>query len=351
MKRISLILLSLVLLGAGCAGLGGTKSIGADGGIFKTTDAGSTWTQVAAVPTAQGMGTLSTTDVLNLELDPTDKFVLYAGTRESGFVFTEDSAASWRLPRQNALRNGSVFAIEVDPSDSCTFFAAKGNRLYRTENCGRTFDDETYVETRAGVTIVQIAMDWYNKGTVWIGLNNGDVLRSADDGKSWKSLLKTGVEISEIMLNHKDSRQVIVSTYKNGMQRTTDGGEHWNQVDGSLTKLTGSSRVYALSQTSDGSVLVAATQYGLLRSKDFGATWEPLTLLTAPGQVTIRTAAVAPKDPNVIYYATQGTFYRTADGGATWQTQKFPSARVPRAFVIDPDDASVLYVGVAASIE
>lgn len=350
MKHLSYLVLLLVFLGAGCLG-GGSKNTGADAGVFKTADAGTTWTQVAAVPTAQGIGTLATTDVLNLEIDPSDKFVLYAGTRANGLVSTEDGAASWRLPRQSVLRDGTVFNVQVDPNNSCHIYAAKGNRLYETQNCGRSFEDESYVETRGGVTVAQIAVDWYNKGTVWIGLSNGDVLKSIDNGKSWRSVLKVGEEVSEIMLNNKDSRQVIVSSYTIGMQRTLDGGDEWRKVEGGLSSFSGSARVYDLSQTADGGVLMAATQYGLVRSKDFGSTWEALNLLTTPGQVTIRSVGVASDDPNTIYYATPGTFYRTNDAGQTWQTQKFPSARVPRAIVVDPDDAAVLYVGVAAEIK
>lgn len=350
MKRLSYLLLTLVLLGAGCADFGG-KSKTPDGGVFKTADAGTTWTQIVAVPTSQGMGTLATSDVLNMELDPADKFFLYAGTRGNGMVYSEDAGASWRLPRQAALRDGSILNVEVDPANSCVAYMAKGNRLYKTTNCLRTFDDETYVETRAGLLITQVAIDWYTKGTVWIGLSNGDVLKSTDDGKSWKKVLKMADEISEIVLSNKDSRQVIVSGYKNGMQRSTDGGDHWEKVEGNITKLTNASQVYAFSQTNDGGTLIAATQYGLLRSKDFGMTWESINLLTSPGQVLIRAVAVAPKDSNIIYYATPGTFYRTSDGGQTWQTQKFPSTRIPRALLVDPDDSSVLYVGVASPAE
>ncbi len=350
MLRLSTILFSLVLLGAGCWNLSSKNTL-PDGGVFKTVDAGSTWTQVVSVPTSQGMGTLATSDILNMEIDPSDKFFLYAGTQGNGLVYTEDGALSWRLPRQEALRDGTVMNVEIDPGNSCVAYIAKANRLYKTSNCMRTFDDETYVETRAEIFIVQIAVDWYTKGTVWIGLNNGDVLKSTDDGKSWKTVLKMGDTISEILLSNKDSRQVIVSGYKKGMQRSVDGGDQWEKVESQMKELTKASYVHALSQTKDGGTLIAATQYGLLRSTDFGLTWEPMSLLTSSGQVLIQAMAIAPKDPNIIYYVTPGTFYRTSDGGQTWQTQKFPSRREPRALLIDPDDASVLYVGVTTPKE
>ncbi len=352
MKRLPVLLLLVTLLGAGCPSLGGgTKAKVADGGVFKTADAGKTWTQVSAVPTVQGMGTLGTSNVISMEADPKDKFFLYVTTRDNGMLYSEDGAISWRLPRQAALRDGTIQGVEVDPSDSCTVYIAKGARLYKTSDCMRTFDDEVYVESRGGIRIQQIALDWYAKETVWMGLSNGDVLKSTDGGKSWKTMLKINKEISEILMSQKDSRVMLISTFDSGVQRTTDGGDHWEKLEGVFTEFPNASRVYGITQTKDGSVMLAATQHGLLRSKDLGSSWESMNLLTSPGQLTIRAAGIAPKDPNVIYYATPSTFYRTSDGGQTWQTQKFPSSRVPRALLVDQDDASVLYVGVATATE
>ena len=266
-------------------------------------------------------------------------------------VYTEDGAVSWRLPRLTSLQDGMIQDIEVNPSKSCEVYVAKGEKLFKSTNCMRTFDDETYVETRAGIVVSQVAIDWYTQGVIWIGLSNGDILKSVDDGASWKTVLNMGGEISSILLSSKDSRQVIISSINKGMQRTIDAGDHWEKLDSQLKEFSGANQVFALTQTIDGGLILAATKYGLLRSTDDGASWDALSLLTSPGQVVIYTVAVAPKDPNTMYYATPGTFYRTSDGGQTWQTKKFPSTRIPRAILVDPQDASVLYVGVAAPAE
>ncbi|MBI4713822.1 hypothetical protein HY771_01390 [Candidatus Uhrbacteria bacterium] len=341
----------IILLGAGCSQLGGKGSKAPDGGVFKTTDAGKTWATANVVPTAQGIGTLATTNVINMEMDPQDNGVFYLGTRESGVLYSDDIAASWRLPRQVALRDGVVFEVQVDPFDRCTVYIAKGSRLYKTTDCLRTIDDETYVETRAGVNVVRIALDWYTQGTIWIGLSNGDVLKSIDAGKTWKSVLKLGKEVSQILISNKDSRQIIVASYTLGFQRTSDGGDHWEKYDGDTARLTGTQIVYGLVQNKDASVTLATTKYGILRSMDFGLTWEPLKLLTSPSQVIIRAVGISPKDSNTIYYAVNSTFFTSTDSGKTWQTQKFPSTRIPRTMIVDPKDPAVVYVGVAEAAE
>lgn len=350
MKRLSLIALSLVLLGAGCFG-GSTSTSGTDGGVFKTTTAGQEWGQVVVVPTAAGIGTLATTDVLNIEMDPQDKSYLYLGTRQSGMLYSENSGASWRQPLLPALKDGLIYNVQVDPSDVCTVYIAKGPRLYRTDDCMRSFDSETYVDTRAGVSVVQIAVDWYNTKTIWIGLNNGDVLRSGDSGRTWTNVLKTGNEISGFLISNADSRQVLVSTFKDGIYKTTDTGTTWVEMDGGLKDLKKSRSVYSMIQSNNSGTVIASSQYGLIRSSDFGSTWEAIPLLTSPGQVTIRAVAMNADDPNTLYYAAGSTFYKTLDAGITWDTERFPSSRVPRSILVDPDDSSVLYIGVATSTD
>lgn len=352
MKKIFFITLAvIVLLGAGCSQFGGKGSKAPDGGVFKTTDAGKTWVTANVVPTAQGIGTLATTNVISMEVDPQDIGMFYLGSRESGVLYSDDATASWRLPRQTVLKEGTVFAVEVDPFDRCTVYIAKGSRLYKSTDCLRTIDDETYVETRAGVSVVRLALDWYTQGTIWIGLSNGDVFKSTDAGKNWKSVLKLGKEVSQILVNNKDSRQVLISSSTLGFQRTSDGGDHWEKYAGDASKLNGAQLVDSLTQNSDSSIVLAATKYGILRSKDFGLNWEPLKLLTSPGQVLIRAVGISPKDANTIYYAVNSTFFHSSDGGQSWQTQKFPSARIPRTLIIDPKDPAVVYVGVAEAIE
>ncbi len=350
MKRHYILGLSLILLGAGCLG-GGSSSSGSDGGVFKTVDAGEEWSQTVVVPTAAGIGTLSTTDVLNIEMDPQDNNYLYLGTRSSGLLYSEDAGASWRQPRFSALADGLIYKVEVDPTDVCKVYVAKGSRLYATDDCMHSFDSEVYVDNRSGVSVVQVAVDWYNPRTLWIGLSNGDVLKSGDSGRTWTTVLKTTEEISGFLIRNSDSQQILVSTFTQGIYKTTDGGENWEELDGGLSKLKQSDRVYSMVQSEDSGVVIAASVYGLARSTDFGETWEAIPLLTSPGQVTIRSVAIDAENPTTIYYASNATFYRTTDGGTTWDTEKFPTSRVPRALLVDPEDPQVLYIGVATASE
>ena len=345
-SKLALLLGSIALVGAGC--FGGGSYGGNDGGAFKTVDAGAEWTQQVAIPSAKGVGTIGGTDVIALEMDPQDNLAIYAGTLANGLLYSLDGATSWMQPRDAGLKEGTISAVEVDPTDACVVYVAKGQRLYKTDDCLRTFDSEAYVETRAGVTIAEIAVDWYNPMTVWIGMSNGDVLKSEDGATTWATSVSTKKNVTGLIVSNADSRVVLAATESDGFYKTIDAGATWTQIKDELKEFKNAAKVSALVEDETGGTVMAATAYGLVRSKDFGNTWEALQLLSSPGQVDIFAIAMNPKDTNELAYAAGTTFYRSADGGVKWTTTKIPTTRVPMALVVDPTDTSVAYVGVAA---
>src|SRR3989339_1092102 len=260
MKKLLFVFLPILLMGAGCfGGSGGTS--GNDAGVFKTTDAGKLWTQAVLVPTAKGIGTLATTNVLSLTMDPQDSMVLYASTRNNGMLYSEDGAASWRQPKQKVINTGTVYDVAVDPKDVCTVYVVTERKLVGTNDCFRSLNEEMYLENRGDATISHVEVDWFNTNTLWLGLSNGDVLKSENRGGDWRTIKKLNKEISQILLSNADSRMILLSSYSAGIERSTDGGETWDKVE--LPKGTRSPEtVYNLTQNPDASVVIASTVHG-----------------------------------------------------------------------------------------
>ena len=343
--RISffLLLAGLVLAGFGC-GSGSSSQI--DAGVFISVNGGEDFEQSSLVLTSQGLGTLASTDVSVLEMDPQDEQVLYVGTPKRGMLYTEDGGQSWMRPRTEALKEGMIRDIEVDPSSTCTVYVAKDQRLYKTQDCGRSFDSEAYVETRSGVNVGRIAVDWYNPLGVWIGLTNGDVLKSEDAGETWRMVVSADSAVTDILVSNADSRVVLVATEKDGCLKTSDSGANWISVEQAMDDYKNADRVYGLAQTKDAGTVIASTGYGLLRSTNAGNSWETIPLLTSSGEVVIRAFGIAPEDANLLYYASGATFYRSQDGGSTWTTSKIPTTKSAYALVVDPTDASRVYLSI-----
>ncbi|HBP00357.1 MAG: hypothetical protein UU48_C0001G0155 [Candidatus Uhrbacteria bacterium GW2011_GWF2_41_16] len=332
--------------GAGCLNLGGTKSQQGvkDGGVYKSIDGAAKWSQSVAFPSAKGVGSVGTTDVLTMTFDPSDTKTLYMGTKENGLLFSYDNGVSWQYPGDSQLKEGGVRSIAVDPADICTVYAVSGTRLYKTETCSRRFQS-VYQEARSGVSPRRVALDWYQSDTVYLGLSNGDILKSTDRGVTWLTLFTVKGEVTQLVVSHKDSRILLVGT-GGGLFKSVDAGVTWTKMEEALKPFKEGEDIFSLVQSEDGSIILAATKYGLLRSKDVGDSWEAVKLVTAPGQVIVRAVAMNPTDPQTIYYATSSTFYTSIDSGVTWKTQKLPSSRSASILLVNPEHPEVIYLGV-----
>jgi photosystem II stability/assembly factor-like uncharacterized protein len=100
---------------------------------------------------------------------------------------------------------------------------------------------------------------------------------------------------------------------------------------------------------------IAAVNGGVWRTTDTGHTWEPIFDDQDTGSVGA--IAVAPSDPNIIYVgsgeglqrpdlATGNGFYKSTDAGKTWRHLGLPDAQQITAILVDPNDASRVFVAV-----
>lgn len=352
-KSLLVASLSLVLVGAGC--LGGTKAPTGVGGVYGSINGGKTWTAMNSLPLASGVSTISGADVLVLERDPSNSNIIYAGTKENGLLLSFDGAKSWQRPPEDKafdlLRTGAVLDVEVNPKDPCTYFVLKTDRLMKTDTCGRTFNTEAYKEGRKNEKLTAMALDWYNPQSVWLGSTAGDIFHSTDGGATWATSNRLKDDISAIEISNSDSRVVLASTLRRSLVRSTDNGGSWTELEKSLTEYKKSVYIHGFAQTADGKALIMSSDFGLLQSTDAGATWKPITLVTAKGEVKIKAVALAPKNGNVIVYGTDTTIYRSVNGGVAWTTSSIPSTRMSSTILFPTDDENVMLLGVVAPVK
>lgn len=343
---IFLVTILLVTTGAGCSIFGfGNKEVdnSKNGGLYKSIDSGVTWAQTTVFPTSKGVGNFGVLAVNTIAVDPLDHTALYLGMPSSGLIFSYDSGASWQSPQDTQLQSGSVTSVAVDYQNLCTVYVALGNRLYKTETCGRKFTS-VYEETRSEVTVKRVVADWYNEGVVYLGLSNGDILKSLDSGTSWTKLKSINKKLTTMIISNQDSRIILAGT-ENGLWRTVDAGETWVDESDVLEKYKNAENILKIVQDGSGSTFLMANKYGLFRSTDAGDSWASIKLLTSANQITIHALTIDPGDPNIIYYASSSTLYKSIDGGTSWDTQKLTGGWAPSFLYIDPEEPTTLYMG------
>ncbi|MGE5426211.1 MAG: WD40/YVTN/BNR-like repeat-containing protein [Bacillota bacterium] len=363
--RIPLLLFLAAILLSGCtisigSGGSGSGNPANDGGVWVSGDKGATWRQMSLVPTVTGKPqSLGGVDVKVLSADPEDSAAVYLGTYDRGLYYTYNVNNGWNS--MSTLRQGTINDVRVDPKNKCSIFSAIDNRLFRSQDCGRSWQ-EVYYDNNPGVSVTAIAIDHFDSDNLYIGTSRGDVLKSIDHGTSWRAIQRVDQGILRIVVSPLDSRRIFVATSKNNIysfysNTATDPNDSsnieknfavtdWQDVGIVLKDFQmGNAFRDIVACTADGTLFLASDK-AIVRSPDQGITWENITLLQPEKDAVINAVAVNPKDSKEIFYVTNTAFFRSSDGGVTWTTKKLPTSRAGSDLLVDSNKPEVLYLGV-----
>jgi len=174
----------------------------ADGGLWKTTDQGSTWTQLFDAAASQSIGSIG--------VDPNNKQVIYVGTGEGNFSLdaiggvgiykSTDGGANWTLLSGTSGSNTTFRRIVVDPKDSQKVYAAGYNLWYST-NGGTSWTQTTCGASSGYYYFTDVVLDSVNGtgttsivyaaiGSIWSGSNgsNGIYRSTAGGAGPWTAI-------------------------------------------------------------------------------------------------------------------------------------------------------------------
>ncbi len=261
---------------------------------------------------------------------------LYAGT-DMGLFRWDEVAARWtHLPSPMQ----DIWSIVQDPGDPRILFAGtRPAALYRSVDAGATWTAlpthgiREFSEINMGPTrVTQILFDPFTPETIWASVEIGGLYRSTDRGNTWK-LLDRGLVSADLhgvaVVRKPGDQPVILCTTNRGLHRSVDHGETWTfqplaspwQYTRAIVPRLDHSGVVFLTN-GDGP---PGSTGKLLRSRDYGSTWEDARL---PGRLNSTPWCVAtdPSDPARLFCATNlGQVFASTDGGESW-------SRLPHEF-------------------
>ncbi|HET7395286.1 MAG TPA: hypothetical protein VFK12_02480 [Gammaproteobacteria bacterium] len=309
---------------------------GADGGVWKTSDAGLTWQ-----PMFQQQGSIS---IGALAIAPSNPDIIYVGTGQPE-------------PRYDIVG---------------------GDGMYRSADGGRTW---THIGLEDTKHIGRIWIDPKDPDTVvvaavghFFGANDQrGVFRTSDGGKHWQKVLFTNAETGAVDLAADDAHPQVMfaatwqqrmypwlSYFKpqagpgSGIWKSTDEGKTWTRLSGhglpggelgriglAVAPGTNDQRVYAIIDAKPQSVFVGGANQksgsGLYRSNDGGANWEKMGGDDLADWYFDR-IAVDPKNPDLLYVMNRSVA-RSSDGGKTFTWFKGAPGGDDYHFMwINPDD-------------
>ena len=282
-------------------------------GIFRSDNAGDTWTQL---PTSSVAGLVH---VESLAIDPRTTNTIYAGTWYLPYKST-DGGKTWKTIKNGIIDDSDIFAIDIDPRDPNHIIASACSGIYETRSAGDSWKKVQGIpsqsrRTRAILQHPSIA------GLVFAGTTEG-FWRSerGGDADSWMVTTSRQLEINSIAVHPSRPQTVYIGTNNYGVMVSYDGGKNFAPTNAGYSGrfanvIVGdremSNRIYAatINTTTGGGFLFAST--------DNGETWRPSMRNMPPRLITYSILQDA-RNVNTIYLGTNLGVYRSLDRGASW---------------------------------
>lgn len=321
------------------------------GGVWKTTNAGLTWTPIFDAQPVQSIGALA--------IATSNPDIIYVGTGEpdfrsdlssgNGMYKSTDAGQTWQPIGLEETRQ--IARISIDPRNpDIVLVAALGHAygpneqrgVFRTTDGGHTWQKVLYRNEDVGAVdvvrqpsnpdVVYAAL-WSTRRTPWsryppLNGAGGGIFKSTDAGVTWTEISGHGLPSSSPTLgriglavgygNHGNRVYAIIEAEHDasGLYRSDDAGATWQRV-GTDPRIT--SRMWYFSEVivdPTNADIVYAPNVGLNKSTDGGRTWT--SIKGAPGGDDYHSLWIDPDDPGrMISGVDQGTTI-SVDGGRSW---------------------------------
>ena len=218
------------------AALGHPYGPNVDRGIFRTTDGGRTWEKVLYKD--------ENTGGIDITFDPQNSNVLFAslwqarrtpyslssGGPGSGLYRSADAGGTWKQLRGHGLPEGPYGRIGVAAANSERVYAlieAKDGGLYRSDDGGDSWElvNPEHRFTQRAWYYMHVIADPKDANTLYI--LNVDFYKSTDGGRTFNKVKVPHGDNHGLWIDPTDTRRMIASN-DGGATVSVDGGKHWS---------------------------------------------------------------------------------------------------------------------------
>ncbi len=320
-----------------------------NGGVWKTTDYGRTWNPIFDHEPTGSIGAIA--------VAPSDPNVIYVGSGEGlqrpdlstgdGIYKSTDAGKTWT---HLGLRDGQqIPKIAVDPHDPNRLFVAvlghpygpnPERGIYRSTDGAETFEKVLYKGENTGGNDVELdptnpevvyASLWEGRqgpweNAAWSGTTGG-IFKSTDGGTTWHKLTNglpdTGVVQANLAIAPSDPQRIygaIATEHDLGIYRSDDAGENWSKVTNDprpAARIGGGDAPVPAVDPKNPDIVYSASVV-TWKSTDGGKTWTGIR--GAPGGDDYQSIWINPHNPSVILMVSDQGAIVTVNGGETWSS-------------------------------
>ncbi|AVP96742.1 hypothetical protein C7S18_05805 [Ahniella affigens] len=303
----------------------GSLFVGTDGGIFRSTDSGTTFTHTLNIGIASHL-------VYQVGSSTANRNAVIAGLQDNGTRVRETNTAVF-----NQEIGGDGFGCNVNRANANQMLGSLYyNRIQKSTDAGLNFTSACSGITECnnsstGVFITRIVP--------WLGDTTGNTVFTFSKSKAYKStnyagswtalgttgMLTSGAQIRQIGVAPTSVNTIAVVTSGGGASITTNGGTSWTAIGTNLAN-NGSSLSHVSFDPTNASVMYVAsvapdaTKTHLWKSTNGGGTFTAIDSLASgfPNGVPVNSIHPDPTNGSYLYAATHLGVYRSTDGGTSW---------------------------------
>jgi photosystem II stability/assembly factor-like uncharacterized protein len=338
----------------------------ASGGVWKTDDGGVHWRPVFDEQAAQSIGALA--------VAPSDHNIVWAGTGEAwirshisigdGIYKSSDAGKTWT--RMGLDKTGRIGRVIVHPTNpdiviACALGTAYGPQpergVFRTSDGGATWQRTLFVDDKVGCS--DVAMDPINPRVLFAGMwqfeihtwgresggPGGGLFRSTDGGVTWTKLTGHGLPgrpVGKVMpaTAHSNPKRVYATietgdgiplkgeeTDRGQIWRSDDGGDNWQMVNTDRNAMGRTAYYGRMAVSTDNENETYYMNASFSKSIDGGATLVAQNGLEAPGG-DHHDMWIDPNDGNRMIVGHDQGVSISQTRGRTWLKQRLPNAQL-----------------------
>ena len=322
-----------------------------NGGVWKSDDYGRTWNPIFDHESTQSIGAIA--------VAPSDPNIIYVSSGEglhrpdlsvgNGMYKSTDAGKTWtHLP---GLRDGQqIPALAIDPRDPNRVFAAvlghpygpsEERGIYRSTDGGQNWQRVISKDENTGGSAVEIdpanpdvvyASMWEVREGPWEDGNEfngsgGGLFKSTDGGSTWHQLTNgLPKDLSQIHVAiapsdpHRLYATLATASGKLGVYRSDNAGDSWTQIttDPRPSGRIGGGDLSIPKVDPKNPDLLYVVSTVTMRSADGGKTWSGFR--GAPGGDDYQNLWINPNNGNIILIVSDQGAIITVNAGASWSS-------------------------------
>ena len=320
--------------------------------------------------------------IADIAIDPTDQSTWYVAVGSGGVWKTTNAGTTWE-PIFDGQTSYSVGTVVIDPHNTSTVWVGSGENVngrhvgygdgvYRSFDGGKTWENLGLEDSQHIGRIVVHPEDpdtvfVASQGPLWSPGGDRGLFKSTDGGANWENILSAGeyTGVNDVVMRPGNPDVLLATTHQHhrtvaalvnggpesGIHKSTDGGTTWRQVTEGLPEEDMGRIGLAISAQQPNvvyaTVELAHRKGGFYRSEDFGETWSKMSdqIAGGTGPHYYQEVWASPHEFDRVYYS-DVQLRASEDGGASFRSLNRPTKHVDNhAMAFSADDPDYLLVG------